>query len=144
MKRLDIAVIFALISLFLLMLVYNTKFGAKLNIIWIHSPELDLAGPQELEYKLLGWNKLVRSTVPSKNVLNSEKLFLSGLAEYQNINSLRYEKEENMKNSIRVKTNTVDYSKPDSSVFSKNEFSKVPDNPERKVPYAGKLEKQIR
>ena len=105
MKRLDLVVVCALVSLFLVLLVWNTKFGANLNIIWIESPELDVAGPQQLEYKLLDWNKIVRARVPSKNsknVMNSEKLVLSGLTEYQNIDNLKYEKDENVK-SDRVK-----------------------------------------
>ena len=130
MKRLDVAVVLVLISLFFVLLVYNTKFGANLNVIWIQSPELDVAGPQELEYKLLDWNKIVPSRMPSKyskNVINSEKLLLGGLTEYQNIDNLKYEKDENVNND-GVKTNTLEDDKSESFGNKLSDIQEKPEN----------------
>lgn len=94
MKKRDIAAVLAFFSVFLMLLILSTKLGVNMNIIWIQSPELDVAGPQELEYKLLDWNKIVKSTSFSKNDKTAvdEKLFVSGLSEFQNINAFTYAK----------------------------------------------------
>ena len=103
MKKRDIAVVAMFFSLFLILLLFNAKYGVNMNLIWIQSPELDIPGPQELDYKLLGWNKIVKMRKVNKDdesVVN-EKLFVSGLSEYQNIDALKYEKLMEINENLR-------------------------------------------
>ena len=71
-------------------------FGVKMNLIWIQFPELDRLGLRELDYELLGENKISKSAPFRKkcDATISEKLFLSGLSEFQNIDAFKYDTAE--------------------------------------------------
>ena len=122
MKKRDIAAVAMFFSLFLILLLFNAKYGVNMNLIWIQSPELDIPGQQELDYKLLGWNKIVKMRKVNKDdesVVN-EKLFVSGLSEYQNIDALKYEKLLEINENLRDRQSEDEHSnQKDPSVKEK-------------------------
>ena len=89
-----IAGILAFFISFLILLTLNTKFGVNMNIIWIQYPELGGVKLQEMSSQLSEKKEAVKSSPLRKKFDSSigEKLFVSGLSEFQNIDALKYEK----------------------------------------------------